>query len=143
MIKNQVYRLGPAVASIRRVRGMQQAALAQVLGMTSTRLSAIERSRVVRVSDDAVRRIARALTCNEKELEQLLRAAAYDRLISEVRRNLKSEYQVEIVSIALDAAQELVEAQARSVVSRLRRLVVPTAEWNRLPTEEEAHTSQT
>ncbi len=89
-------------------------------------------------SDEPVEQIATALACSDAERAALYRAVAYDRLMRQVRETFRSDHQIEMLSIAIEAAQELGEQQSRTVISRLKRLVQPAVEWNRLPSDEEA-----
>jgi hypothetical protein len=101
-------------------------------------LCAIERGRSLPSSDEPVEQIALALSCSDVERDALHRAVVYDRLMRQVRATFRSDHQVEMLSIAIEAAQELGEQQSRTVIGRLKRLVQPAAEWNGLPADEEA-----
>jgi hypothetical protein len=81
--------------------------------------------------------VAVALGCAEAEVEALLRAAAHDRLMREVRRTFPSDHQVEMLAIALDAAQHLSVEDSMTVIKSLRRLVEPRAEWKTLASGKE------
>lgn len=137
MTFKQESRFGSAVATTRRSKGLSQKELAERLHVTQARVCAIERGRSVVTSNAAVELIAGALSCSDLERAALLRAAVYDRLMREVRAEFGNDHQVEMLSIAIEAAQELGEQQSRTVISRLKRLVQPAAEWNRMPFVEE------
>lgn len=126
------------MATTRRAKGVSQTELASRLQVKPARVCAIERGRSVPVSDEPVEQIATALACSDAERAALYRAVAYDRLMRQVRATFRSDHQIETLSVAIEAAQELGEQQLRTVISRLKRLVQPAAEWNRLPTDEEA-----
>ncbi len=130
-----------AVAQTRRTKGISQKVLAAKLRVSETRLCSIERGRSVGASDAVVRQISAALNCTDLELEALLQAAAYDRLMREVRRTFPSEHQVEMLSIALDAAQVLSVEDSKTVISGLRRLVKPRADWKSLASGKEVATA--
>lgn len=126
------------MATTRRAKGVSQTELASRLQVKPARVCAIERGRSVPASDEPVEQIATALACSDAERAALYRAVAYDRLMRQVRETFRSDHQIEMLSIAIEAAQELGEQQSRTVISRLKRLVQPAVEWNRLPSDEEA-----
>jgi len=129
--------LGAAIAVLRRSKGVSQKALANGLKVSETRLCSIERGRSIGASDAVVRQVAVALGCAEAEVEELLIAAAHDRLMRQVRRTFPSDHQVEMLSIALDAAQHLGVEDSMTVIKALRRLVEPRADWKTLASGKE------
>ena len=130
-------KFGSAVAETRRAKGVTQTDLATRLRVKPARICAIERGRSVPANQSAADEIASALSCSEAQRASLLRALAYDRLMRAVRATFRRDYQVEMLSVMITAAQELGEQQSRTIISSLSDVVQPAMKWNRLATKEE------
>lgn len=135
-----LYRFPQAIAGFRRDRRVAQKALALTVGIDPTRLSALERGRVLGPAPDLVRRLCAALRLSPAESEQLRQAAAHDRVMREITRNVDRERH-QLLALSLDAAHVLSQEDCVALVAFIRRYVVPRQQLvSLLDTEDEAMT---
>lgn len=127
-------RLGALLRQCRVDRGVSQRELAQRSAVPDTRLSAIERGRVVGPGRGFVERVCAALKLPQAERARLLQAATHDRCLREVDQCFEDPARIELVARAFDAAgllhvedcQELADlldeqVRAREVLRKARR----------------------
>lgn len=130
--------LGQRALLARTARGVSQKALALSLGVSAARICAIERGRVIGVSKEFVDQLGCLLGLDEDELAGLQRAAALDRVMREVLRNLEPEA-ADVFSGLAQAMGALDKARWSSLEALLRRLARQSEELAALvPTKEEA-----
>ena len=116
------FRLAPALEALRKRRGVSQKAAALAAGIDATRLSAIERGRVVGPGQDFVARLVRSVDLTEEESRQVANLAARDRVMREVVRNLPEATHA-FLDAALDAAQVLAAEDVDAAEQGLRQMV--------------------
>ncbi len=130
--------LGRRALLARTARGVSQKALALSLGVSAARICAIERGRVIGVSTEFVDQLGSLLGLGEDELASLQRAAALDRVMREVIRNLEPEA-ADVFSGLAYAIGVLDKGRWPSLEVLLRRLARQSEELAALvPTKEEA-----
>lgn len=115
---------------------MPQKALALTVGVDSSRLSGIETGRRFGPADDLVDRICKALELNQWERAALLGAAAHDRAMREIARNLPPEA-LPLLALSLDAARLLSPSDRDKLASFTRELIGPRERLAALPPDQE------
>ena len=126
------YRLAYVVLKLRRARGVPQRVLADDAGVDGTRLSAIENCRVIGPGNDLVIRIASALKLGDAERAELLQAAAHDRVMREMARNLPPE-RLRLLARCMDASRVLSQPDCEVLEDLVERLIGPREQLLPLP----------
>lgn len=116
------FRLAPALERFRKQRGVSQKAAALAAGIDATRLSALERGRVVGPGKDFIERLIRTIEMTPDEAGHLAELAARDRVMREVIRNFPSAAHA-FLDAALDAAQVLAAEDVAEAERGLRQMV--------------------
>jgi len=91
-----------------------------------TRLSAIENCRIIGPANGLVLRIADALTLDDQERQELIQAAAHDRVMREMSRNLPPD-RLRLLARCLDAARILSDQDCVSLEDFVDGLIGPRA----------------
>lgn len=118
---------------------MSQKQLANACGIDPTRLSAIERGRVVAPGRELVERAALALGLDEADRAQLIALEAHDRVMRQVVRILPVSTHG-LVAAALDAARLFAPEDARQLESGIRSGVSARAQLHAFTSKEDAVT---
>ena len=100
----RTYRFGPLLRTMRMRLCIGQGAMAEMLGTTASRLSKIERGKILGPGPEFVERLCEPLHATPAESFFLARVAARDRLLSHVAKLGFSEPELDYLSTALDAA---------------------------------------
>lgn len=116
------FRLANHVAKLRLAIGISQRDAAAKGGIDATRLSALERGRVIGPGRDFVERVAKGLGVDGWRYGELQAIAARDRVMREAVRNLPASSHG-LVDACLDACHSLAEEDVHQMEVGLRQMV--------------------
>lgn len=116
-------RLGALLREIRTELGVSQRELARGSAVPETRLSAIERGRVVGPGRDFVERVSKALRLPQSEATRLGQAATHDRCLRDASACYLDHVRMELIARAFDAAGTLNDDDCASLSDLLEQLV--------------------
>lgn len=132
----RIFRLPDAISRLRRLRGLSQKQLAARCALDPTRLSAMERGRVVGPGIDIAERLAKALGLVGADRDAFLHAASRDRVMREVVRNLQPEDHG-LIAASLDAISRLAREDVQEAEAGLRQMVAAKARLQSFSGEED------
>jgi transcriptional regulator with XRE-family HTH domain len=135
----QHFRLAEAISRTRRARDVSQKQLASACGIDPTRLSAIERGRVIAPGRAFVERVAQALGLDEADRVELAALEAHDRVMRQAVRVLPAAAHG-LVAAALDAARLFAPEDARQLEVGIRSGVSARVQLNAFTGKEDAMT---
>lgn len=126
MQSQHLFRLPKAILGARRKKALSQKALALEAGIDDPRLSALEHGRSVGPGGELVERLADALSMSEIQKRELRQAAAHDRVMREIVKNVDEDSCL-LLALSLDAARLLTPMDRAALTTFIQQLVGPRA----------------
>ncbi len=137
MVHKELFRLPQAIVHARRTKGVSQKALAIGIGIDGPRLSAIEHGRTGAPGADLIEKLSDELGLAGAQREVLAQAAAHDRVMREVVKNLDQDKH-QLMALSLDAARLLTPEDRAALAAFIQKLVGPRDRFASLLQNEEA-----